>query len=96
MASTASTPLRLPPLRYKSMSQLVARAKDLGLPPGDYARQLIEDGLALQREAESTSIAQIMAPVRKAAGEVDETEIVRLVEKARNAHHRKPARGKRR
>jgi hypothetical protein len=92
----ASTPLRLPPLRKKSMAQLVAKAKDLGLPPADYARQLIEDGLALQREAESMSIAQIMAPVRKAAGAVSDAEIVCLVDKARNTHHRKPARGKRR
>ena len=96
MSPIAPIPLRLPPLRKKSMAQLVARAKDLGLPPGDYARQLIEDGLALQREAESMSIAQIMAPVRRVTGSVDEGEIVRLVEKARRDHHRKPPRGKRR
>ncbi|HEY2588619.1 MAG TPA: hypothetical protein VGI81_22950 [Tepidisphaeraceae bacterium] len=63
----------------------------------DYARQLIEDGLSLEREAESMTIAEIMAPVRKAAGAVDEAEIVRLVEAARNDHHGcKPARGRRR
>lgn len=78
------------------MAQLVARAKDLGVPPGDYARQLIEDGLTLQREAEAMTIGQIMSPVRKAAGAVDETEIVRLVERARRDHHRKPPRGKNR
>lgn len=96
MALIASTPLRLPPLRKKSMAQLVARAKDLALPPEDYARQLVEDGLALQREAESMSMAQIMAPVREATGLIDDAEIVRLVERARKDHHRKPARGKRR
>lgn len=79
------------------MAQLLARAKDLGVPPEDYARQLIEDGLALQREAESMTIGQIMAPVRQAAGTVDDAEIVRLVESARTDHRaQKPGRGKRR
>jgi hypothetical protein len=95
MASMTSTSLQLP-LRKQSMAQLVARAKDLGLPPEDYARQLVEDGLALQREAESMTIAEIMRPVRKAAGAVDETEIVKLVEKARTDHHRIAGRGKKR
>lgn len=77
------------------MAQLVARARDLGVAPEDYAAQLIEDALALQREAESTTIAELMAPVRKAAGKVDEGEIVRLVERARRDRslHR-PRRGK--
>src|SRR5438876_1234639 len=39
--------------------------------------------LALMREARGKSFAEIMGPVRKAAGIVDEQEIVRLVEKAR-------------
>jgi hypothetical protein len=40
-------------------------------------------------EAEAKSFAQIMAPVRKAAGTVDEAEIVKLVEKARADFYRK-------
>jgi hypothetical protein len=96
MASIASTPLHLPPLRKQSMAQLIARAKEMGVPPEDYARQLVEDALALQRQAESMTIAEIMAPVRKAAGNVDETEIVQLVEKARVDYHRNAARGKKR
>jgi hypothetical protein len=79
------------------MAQLVSRAKAMGVPPEDFARQLIEDGLALQQEAESMPTAEVMAPVRKAAGAVDEEEIVRLVDQARNDHHcRKPEPGKRR
>jgi hypothetical protein len=96
MASMLSTPLKLPPLRKRSMAQLVARAKDLGLPPEDYARQLVEDGLALQREAEGMTIAQIMEPVRKGGSSVDETEIVKLVERARTDYHRKAGRGNKR
>ena len=65
------------------MAQLVAKARDMGVPPADYARQLVEDGLALQREAEEMTFGEIMGPVRKATGIVDEGEIVRLVDKAR-------------
>jgi len=96
MASMTSNPLKLPPLGRKNMAQLIARARDVGVPPEDYARQLVEDGLALQREAESMTISEIMAPVRKAAGKVDDGQILRLVEKARADHHRIAARGKRR
>jgi hypothetical protein len=69
------------------MSKLVAKAKHLGIDPGDYAKRLIEDGLALQHEAEESSFAQIMAPVRDAAGSVDDTEITKLVETARSHHY---------
>jgi hypothetical protein len=85
MASTAT--IRLSPLTKRSMTELVAKAKRMGIDPGDYARRLIEDGLALQREAEASSFAHIMRPVRKAAGEVQDTEIIKLVERARAEHH---------
>jgi hypothetical protein len=76
------------------MAQLVAKAKRMGVPPEDYAKRLVEDGLAFQREAENTSFAQIMKPVRKASGTVDEAEIVKLVEKARSDYHRSAGRKK--
>jgi hypothetical protein len=81
MASTAS--IQIPPLTKQSMTKLVAKAKQLGIEPGDYAKKLIEDGLAFQREAEGSSFAEIMQPVRDAAGTVDDTEIIKLVETAR-------------
>jgi hypothetical protein len=65
------------------MAQLLAEAKRMGVPPQDYAKRLIEDALALQREAEEKNFSQIMQPVRQRAGLVDEAEITRLVEKAR-------------
>ena len=77
------------------MAELVAKAKRLGIDPGDYAKRLIEDGLALQREAEESSFAQIMRPVREAAGNVDDAQIIELVEKARAQHHRASATKKR-
>jgi hypothetical protein len=69
------------------MTELVEQAKRKGIPPADYAKRLIEDGLALEREAEEQSFAQIMGPVREAAGAVDEAEIVRLVDGARTEYH---------
>ncbi len=86
MASTAT--IQLPPLKKQSMSELVAKAKRMGIEPGDYAKRLIEDALAFQREAEESSCARIMKPVRDAVGAVSDTEIVRLVEKARKDHQR--------
>ena len=69
------------------MSDLLAKAKRLGIEPGDYAKKLIEEGLAFQREAEESPFAEIMGPVREAAGAVDEAEIVKLVEIARTKQH---------
>jgi hypothetical protein len=88
MASTPHSTLKLSPLSKQSMAQLLAKAKRMGVPPEDYAKRLVEDGLAFQREAENASFAEIMEPVRKAAGTVGEVEIVKLVEKARTDYHR--------
>ena len=79
------------------MAQLVAKAKRLGVPPEDYAKRLVEDGLAFQREAEESTFAEIMGPVRQAAGKIDDAEIVKLVEKARSRfRHGSNGRGKKR
>jgi hypothetical protein len=69
------------------MNALVSKAKRLGIEPGDYAKKLIEEGLAFQREAEESSFAEIMGPVRDASGKVDDAEIMKLVETARTKHH---------
>jgi hypothetical protein len=84
----ASIPhLQLPPLTKQRMAELVSRARQSGVQPEDYAKRLIEDGLALQREAEEKSFAEIMAPVRQTAGDVSDAEVVALMEKARKGHH---------
>lgn len=87
MPASSIPPLRLPPLRRQSMGRLVARAKQIGIPPEDYALQLVEDGLDLQRQAESTSFLEILTPVQQAAGAVDEAEVMRLVDRARGPRH---------
>jgi hypothetical protein len=78
------------------MAQLLAKAKRMGVRPEDFARRLIEDGLALQREAEESSFAEIMDPVRRAAGTVDEAEIVSLVKKTRTTRRSSNGHGKKR
>jgi len=79
--------LQLPPLNRQSMLDLLAKARHMGMEPGDYAKRLIEDGLALQRDAEGSSFAKIMKPVREAAGDVDDEQILKRVETARAEHH---------
>ena len=39
--------IQTPPLNKRSMTELVAKAKRIGIAPGDYAKRLIEDGLEL-------------------------------------------------
>jgi len=85
MASTAT--IQLPPLTKQSVNELVAKAKRMGIDPGDYAKRLIEDGLAFQREAEQSSFAEIMGPVREQSGNVSDATITKLVERARADHH---------
>ena len=85
MASLAT--LQVPPLTKRSMTELVDKAKRKGLQPGDYAKLLIEEGLAFEREAETSSFAEIMATVRDTAGDVDDAEIVKLVKRARARGH---------
>ncbi len=77
------------------MAQLAAIAKSHGVTPADYARQLVEDDLAIQQEAETMTFAQIMGSVRTSAGHIDESEIVTLVDQARQSH-RPATRGKKR
>ena len=78
------------------MAQLATNARRSGISPQDYARRLVEDGLAIQRLAKTLSFAEIMAPVRAQAGKVDEAEIVELVEWARGNRRKRAHRGKRR
>ena len=83
----SATPIRLPPLSKQRMRELVAKARRLGIEPQEYAKRLVEEALAFQREAEALSFAQIMGPVRDASGNVEDAEIIKLVETARAAHH---------
>ena len=65
------------------------------MTPQRYAKELIEEGLDLEREAKHKTFDQILAPLRNSVGEVDEMELDRLVERA-SARHREMTRRKER
>jgi hypothetical protein len=95
MTSTPSITLVIS-LDKRSMAQLIVEAERVGLPPEDYAKRLVENGLAAMRQAASMTLAEIMKPVRRAAEAVSESEIMELVDRARSDHHRRLTRGKKR
>jgi hypothetical protein len=90
MSSVAAN-LRVNGLGPQKMSRLTSKAKRLGMTPERYVRELVEEDLALDEKAESTSLREIMGPGR----EVDEVELDRLVDAARKAHHRRITRKRR-
>ena len=87
----STTPaIQLPRLGKQTIAQLTSKAKRLGMTPGRYIQSLIEQDLALDRRARTTTFAELMGPGR----EVDEAELDRIVDEARTRHHSK-TRGKR-
>ena len=88
--ASAST-LQIKGLGRQKLSQLARKAQKLGTTPEEYVRHLVEEDLAISRDARTKTFAQIIPPDRDA----DEAEIDRLVEKARSRHHRANSRGKR-
>ncbi len=88
MAMVASR-LQITGLRRKEMVELTAIAKNLRLTPERYAKKLIQERLALEHIARTTTFAQLMMPVRKSARPIDEEELIRLVDEARDRHHAK-------
>jgi DNA polymerase/3'-5' exonuclease PolX len=87
--------LQVPGLGSKRLAELAEQAKSLGMTPQDYARELIQDALALEREARNLTFEEILGPLRSTAGKVDEDELDRLVDQARTQYHKKLGRKKR-
>jgi hypothetical protein len=79
-----------PRLGKQKMAQLTSKARSLGLTPSRYVQLLIEEDLALDHKARTSTFAQLMGP----AANVDEKELDRLADAARTRHHR-ATRGKR-
>jgi ABC-type uncharacterized transport system ATPase subunit len=67
------------------MSKVAARAKRLGMTPARYVQHLVDEDLAISRDAKKKTFAEIMGPGREA----DEREIDALVEKAIAKYHRR-------
>ncbi|HSU69700.1 MAG TPA: hypothetical protein VLJ39_22635 [Tepidisphaeraceae bacterium] len=85
--------LRVSGLKPRKFAELERRARELGMRPEEYAKQLIEDGLAIQREARSTPLNALLSSFRQEAASVSDAELDALVDHARTRHH-KTARGR--
>ena len=72
-------------LGKQKMMAVVAKARRLGLSPARYIKQLVEEDLAIENDAQSMTLAQIMAPVRKEFREsgMTEEELAAVVSAAR-------------
>ena len=88
--SAMTTNLQVKGLGKHAMSELASKAKQLGITPERYVRDLVKEDLALDRKARSTSLEELMGP---GTGDLDVPELDRLVEAARTRHHRR-TRGK--
>jgi hypothetical protein len=82
--------LQLPRISKHKMAALTNKAKSLGMTPQRYIELLIEQDLALDHRAKTTSFADLTGPGRP----IDETEIHRLVDQARTRHHQRTTRAK--
>jgi hypothetical protein len=79
-----STSVRVTGLGKQKMSRIVARAKQMGLTPEEYVRQLVEEDLRLDHVARTKSFSEILGPGQ----EVDEAELDKLVDRAKRRHYR--------
>jgi len=61
-------------LGKQKMTALAAKAKRLGVSPARYVKRLVEEDLAIESDAQSMPLAQIMAPVREEFRESGMTE----------------------
>jgi hypothetical protein len=82
--------LHLPELGKQKLAQLASKARSLGMTPQRYVCRLIEEDLALDRKAITTTFTELMGPGR----DVDEQELDRLVDEARTRHHQRTSRGR--
>ena len=80
-------------LSSRDLSAIRVKSRKLGLTVAQYLKQLIEDDLALDQEAQTKSLDELAAPFRKAFAGVDEEQLDQLVARARRQTKR--ARAKR-
>jgi hypothetical protein len=73
--SAISTTLKIDGLSKRKFKQFAAMARRLGMTPGDYARELIEDALAMDRAARTSTLDEILRPVREDLSRIDEAEL---------------------
>jgi hypothetical protein len=92
-----TTRLEIRGLGKRQIAALAQKAKRLGMTPERYVRQLVEEDLSLEKQAQSTTFAELMQPVRAefTASGMSESELDILVDSARSRHSRRTS-GKRR
>jgi len=81
----AATQLKTGKLTARKLSAVKRRARNLGLTPEEYLRQLIEEDLAVSAKAGVTSLEDVAAPFREAFAGVAGEELDQRVKAARVA-----------
>jgi hypothetical protein len=90
----AASTIQVSGLGKGKLAVLRAQAKARGMSAERYARQLIEEGISLERQARSASFDELFAPAqaRFNEGGMSEDELDRLVDAARTRHRRRTSR----
>lgn len=70
-------------LPHKELAGLKRRAKESGMTPPEYLRELLQNDLEMERLARTMTFEQLAAPFRDAMRGVSEEEIDEIVNKAR-------------
>jgi hypothetical protein len=78
-----STVFRIENLASRTLIALTRKAHRLGVTPGQYVQQLIEDDLTLDAQARNTPFEELAAPFRKAFQGMTEDEMDKWVYAAR-------------
>ena len=79
-----SRTLELKGLAPGKFQALEREAKKLGITPERYVKNLVEERLEIARDAREKTFAEISGP----GTDVDDAELDKLVEAARDRHHR--------
>src|SRR5438132_11864425 len=85
MASATTPSLRVAGLRKHEVAEVKAQAKQLGVTLEEYLRDIVQDRLAVAREARAKTFAQLAAPMRRdfERSGMTEADLDALVERAR-------------
>ena len=89
--AAATLNLRVKGFGKSKIDALAKKAQRLGLTPDQYVRRLLENDLEADRRAQTTSFAEMMAPVREDFREsgMSEADFDAMVDRARTRHHLK-------
>jgi hypothetical protein len=83
-----SSTLQVKGLAKRQVAEVAERASRLGMTPERYVKHLVEEDLAISRQAKMTTFDELIGEGR----EVDEQELDRLVEAAKTKYHRRASR----